>query len=279
MTKVKRSSGTDIAVDESIVMWHTVLEVAHDNEVVGVSITNNPLIFDATELKAQVVMHKTRSTNCAKQVARYVRRHFEVHDMTPVVKHTRPVEARIGYACAGGYQHEPNERTPGWGLFQHIASTSIADLLRESLGQDHASKYRWQVYEVRCGTRVLRGCTNRVPSVVARWRRTPPPGFNNPVVVLVGKFDTAEEAARYTEGYELVTDALWPRFPSPEYIEMILRRDARGTLIWAADGEPAVRPYAVRSVCIGPQVYTERQILGVMEHGEWIDGRSGAQIS
>ena len=270
---VKRSSGTDIAVDDSIVMWHSVLVVDGQNNVVAVEITNNPLDCWIQGAKAQIVMHKTRSKLCAAQICRYLRRHFEITAMSPVRRCTRTVEAKIGYACAGGYQYEPSERQPGYGLLGHIAAHSIAELLKESARGVNATRIRYTVYEVRSAGRTFRNVTHKYHSVEKRWRYSPPPGMHVHLMHVIGRYETMEQAQKQCDGFEQITDDLWPRFPDVEYIRRLLKLDEHGNIVWTVDSTPAVRPYAVPAVCIGPQVYTERQVRGVLETGEWLDGR------
>jgi hypothetical protein len=269
-----RDLGVTIDVRRDLVMYHTVLCVGHDREPVAVAITTNP-----TDHKhyAQVVMHKTRSHGCATQVARYVRRRFEIEE--PVMTHRapRPVEAMIGYACAGGMQHAPTDRTPGWGVFQHIAATPIAELLREVAGGHNAARTRYVVYEVRSGSHSPhRGITHRYNALERRYQEAPPDQLVQPEVVQVGRYATMDEARDQTMGHMAATDFLWTRKPDPEYVRRILAVTLdRNEIVWRCDREPAVRRYDFPAVCIGPHVYTEFQIRHVLEHGAWPpDGRS-----
>lgn len=275
---VNRLGSEPLTVDEKIVMWHTVLLVDHDNRPTGVEVTNNPLDFQGREstVKAQIVMHKSRSTQVSLQVARYVRRAFEMTAMSPVRRCTRAIEAKIGYACAGGYQYPPNERTPGIKLIAHIASNSIANLLKESAGGVNATRVRYTVYEVQSGTRVLRGITNKLHAVEAWWRYCPPPDLLVHRLTPLGSFQDRDKAEIICEGYERISDELWPKRPDIEYLRKIVKIDEHGEIVWTLDESPAVRRYTNNPlVCIGPRTYTDLRIKWALQTGEWRDHRRG----
>lgn len=271
---VQRADGATISVNKNVVMWHSVLQVDYQNKVVGIEISNNPLIFDSKILKAQVVMHKTASTNVAKQVSRFLRRRYDLLAPAEVIKHPRPIEAMLGYACAGGLQHPPNERTPGWGVFQHIAITPIRLLLEEEPSAPGATRIRYTVYEVRCDQGVLRGITNKMNRVLLCWRQCPPDTLTNTDVVHVGRYADYKDAEKNMDGHPWVTDRLWTRKPSQDYLRRILKI-VDGDLFWVADSTAAVRTYGNGEiVCVGPHSYPRRQIQWALEHGEWLDGRT-----
>lgn len=276
MTQVERAGNT-LTVNSKIVMWHTVLQISHDRTPDGVAITNNPLEFDGKRHMAQVVMHKTRSHGVAVQVARYVRRRFEIEVPVSTHKANRPLEARIGSACTTAAQYEPNDRTPGWGVFQHIAATPVSRLLEECKDGHNAARTRYTVYEVRGtspdGPVRLRGVTHRMNAVELRFRLCPPDTLKGADVVHVARCATREEAAKHGTVDHSVIEALWTKRPDPAYMRRVLRFDANGDLVWSADGTSAVRRYDFEAVVIGPHVHTRKHVEHVLRSGEWYAGR------
>lgn len=270
--------GEELTVDKTVKMLHVVLQMGHDREPMGVAITNNPLEF-SPKVMAQIVMHKTRSHGCAVQVARYVRRTFEIEEAVTTHRSTRVVEARIAHVCMGGYQYGPENISERYlDAAKHIAATSIAELLEEVKNGHNAARVRYVVYEVRGrlgGHQVrLRGITNKMHSVERMYRQTPPDQMEHPDVVHVGKFETMELAkAACGSFHPVLINLLWTRQPRIEYLKRIVKLDANGDLVFVADSTGAVRPYETPSVVIGPHVYTERQIRLALETGSWVDGR------
>jgi hypothetical protein len=280
MTQVQRA-GESLTVDSKVVMWHTVLQIGHDKEPCGVAITNAPLEYDKAKVFAQMVMHKTRSMNCAVQVARYVRRRFEIADATTIHRSTRPIEVKLAYVALNGYQYGPDNVDAEYRqVVAHIADRSIAQLLEESKGGLNAARVRYIVYEVRATCQAepvrLRAITNKMHAVERLWRQAPPEGFTNIDIVHVGKFETRQLAEAVLGSFGRAGDHLWARFPSVEYLRRILKFDENGDLVFTADSTGAVRPYDTPSVVIGPHVYTESQICHVLEHGTWFDRRTRA---
>lgn len=262
-------------------MWHTVLCLdLSTGDPSRIAITTNPLEFDDTRFKAQIVVHKTRSQNCAVQVARYARRLFEIGDATIVHRSTRPLEAMIGYACTRTMTYPPSYVRDEFNeIVRHVAATPIAALLEEVRNGVNASRTRYIVYEVRAhdldGRSVrFRGVTNKMHSVERAWRQCPPDTLRNADIVHVGKFATREEAeAKANETARLdEVGPLWTRRPSPEYMRRILRLQG-GDVLWTADGTSAVRPYENNPVvAIGPHVYTKDHVIYCLERGAWYDG-------
>lgn len=254
-------------------MFHTVLCIGTDKAPTAVRITTNPLDHHHY---AQVVMHKTRSHACAVQVARYVRRRFEIEEPVQTYRAVRAVEAMIGYACTRTAQYPPTEATPGWGVFQHIAATPIADLLKEVANGHNASRTRYVVYEVRTPLhKPLRGVTNRFDALERRYLEAPPDRYwpQKVDIVQVGRYATADEAMRQIDPHLMASDHLWTRKPSIEYLHAVLIATPND-IQWRYDRTSAVRDYDFRAVCVGPHVYTEFQIRHALEHGVWIDGRT-----
>lgn len=275
---VDRVGGT-ITVDASIKMWHTVLQMGHDKEPCGVAITNNPLEYDKAKVFAQLVMHKTRSMNCAVQVARYVRRTFDVSDATSVHRATRYVEAKIGYVCLNGYQYGPENVSERYlKVVGHIAGTSIADLLKEVAGGINAARTRYIVYEIRelAGQkRRWRAVTNKMHSVQRIWTQCPADTVERPDIVHVGKFETMELAQAACGSFPK-PEGLWTKRPDPRYVARILRIDGTGSIVWVSDGTVAVRSYDTMSsdvVVIGPHVYPVEHVRYCLERGAWFDGQ------
>lgn len=262
----------DLTPDKSIVMFHTVLVIGHDRNPSHVAITNNPLEHTAY---AQIVMHKSRSVQCCKQVARYVRRTFEIEKPVIVHKSNRIMEAMIGYACANNMQYPPTESTPGWGVFQHIAATPISKLLEEVAGGHNCGHRRYHVYEVRSAGRAThRAITNKYHAIERRFRESPPDTIVSPDVVLVGHYPTQEQAQGALKDFPLAGDHLWTRQPSIEYLRKILKIDDNNEIVWTCDDTSAVRKYDFEAVVIGPHVYTEPQVRHALLHGVWIDRRT-----
>jgi hypothetical protein len=140
----------DLTPKKGVVMWHTCLCLAQDGSADRVSITTNPLEFDDRAHKALIVHHKTRSYNCAVQVARAVRRHYDIQAAVVVHRSTRPVEAKIGYACTRSTTYPPEYVRDEINEFVlHVAATPISELLRESAGGYNAARSRYIVYEAR----------------------------------------------------------------------------------------------------------------------------------
>jgi hypothetical protein len=270
-----RQSDTTINVRKDVTMHHVALCVNAKSEPVAVAVTTNPLEHGHF---AQVIMHKTRSHQCAMQVARYVRRTFGIEE--PVTTHhaVRPVEAMTGYACHAGRQYPPQEDTPWHPIVLHIASTPIATLLKEVANGHNVARTRYVVYEVRCGADRLRGVTHKFNALERRYREAPPDAFGDRPcdIVQVGRFATQEEATRLAQECPSAGDHLWSRKPSPDYVRRHLGiRLSDNEISWIHDWSPAVRRYDFAAVCIGPHVYTEHQIRHVLEHGTWPpDGRT-----
>jgi hypothetical protein len=263
----ERNLGVTIDVKRDIVMFHTVLCVDASKAPVAVAITTNPLDH---RFYAQVVMHKTRSHNCAVQVARYVRRTFGIEEPVATHRTARPVEAMIGYACTRSAQHAPTESTPGWGVFQHIAATPISELLKEVADGHNAARTRYVVYEVRSASReALRSVTHRFPALERRYREAPPDTLVSPDLVQISRHPTHEEAMAKCAGFGVAGEGLWTRKPSAEYMRKVLHATPED-ILWTHDGSPALRThYVMPSVCVGPHVYTEYQVRHVLEHGVW----------
>lgn len=269
---VERNLGVTIAVRAGIVMHHTVLRVDDLGNPVGVGITTNPLEFRGCY--AQIVMHKTRSHNCAVQVARYVRRTFDLTDTVVQHKSNRPLEAMIGYVCTGGLQHPPDDTTPGFDVIRHIALTSIKQLLEEVVGGTNAARTRYRVYEIRemgGARRTWRAVTNKFHAVERIWLECPADTVEAPDLAHLGSFETRASADALLENHEPITDLLWRRRPAAEYLHRILEiRDDH--LYFRASGYSAVRPYAVPTVVLGPHSYTLPHVLHAMRSGRWHDG-------
>lgn len=273
MATVTERATLNLTPRRDVVMWHVVLCVNSDKVPVEVACTTNPLQHS---WYAQVVMHKSRSKQCSQQVARYVRRTFGIEE--PVTTHNFPraVEAMIGYACAGGYQHPPDERTPGWGVFQHIAETPISKLLEEVAGGHNAARTRYVVYEVRGTTLPVapRGVTNKFNSLEGCFRRTPPDVHPNASVVQIARCSTHEEAAKHTGGHPKADlDLLWTRHPPADHVRRHLAL-VNDEIVWTCDGQRASRKYDnFEGVYFGNRMYTARQMRTLLETGEWVDGR------
>lgn len=270
---VDRIGSGPLDVRKDITMFHTVLCISADKIPIAVRITTNPLDHDHY---AQVVMHKTRSHGCAVQVARYVRRRFEIEDAVQTKRTVRAVEAMIGYACTRSAQYPPTPQTPGWGVFQHIAATPISTLLKEVADGHNASRTRYVVYEVRTPLhKPLRGVTHRYEALERRYREAPPDRFypHGADVVQIGRYATNEEAMRQVDPHMMASDLLWTRHPSMEYLHKVLIATPND-IQWRCDRSSAVRDYDFRAVCIGPHVYTEFQVRHALEHGVWVDGRT-----
>lgn len=268
---VERAEGGPLTVRKDLTMFHTVLCVDTDKSPIAVRITTNPLDHP---YYAQVVMHKTRSHGCAVQVARYVRRRFDIEDAVQTHRTPRAVEAMIGYACTRTAQYPPTDKTPGWGVFQHIAATPIRDLLKEVADGHNASRTRYVVYEVRSGRIVVgRGVTHRYDALERRYREAPPDTWPNAEVFQIGRFASMEEANKACFGSIEITDKLWTRHPPALYVLKVLIATPND-ILWTCDRTSAVRDYDFRAVCIGPHVYTEFQVRHLIEHGVWVDGRT-----
>lgn len=277
MTQVKRA-GEELTIDKTVKMLHVVLQMGHDREPMGVSITNNPLEF-GSNVMAQIVMHKTRSHGCAVQVARYVRRTFELENAVTTHRSTRVIEAKIAHVCMGGYQYGPENISERYvDCAKHIAATSISRLLEEVKDGHNAARIRYVVYEVRAmrqGQPVrIRGITHKMHRVEELYRRTPPDTLTNIDLVHVGKFESIQLAEAAAGSFERASDHLWTRFPPIEYLKRVFKFDANDELVYTADSTGAVRPYDTPSVVLGASmVYSERQIRLAMKHGAWIDTR------
>lgn len=274
-----RQSGSTINVDASIRLWHTCLQIGHDRAPSGVVITNNPLEYDRTKVYAQLVMHKTRSLNCAVQVARYARRRYELDGSVSTHRSARWIEAKIGYVCLNGYQYGPeNVSEDHLKVVGHIAATSIKQLLEEVRDGINAARTRYIVYEVRAqdleGRKVaLRGVTNKFHAVEGIWRRSPPDTLRNPDLVHIAKCETRDEAEAHVSGHQRVSDDLWTRRPPVDYLRRVLRISG-DDVVWAVDGSSAVVDYdgPGKTVRINQHLYTLPHIVYALEHGAWHDG-------
>ena len=256
---------------KGVIMFHTVLCIDASKKPIAVCITTNPLEH---QHYAQVVMHKTRSHGCAVQVARYVRRRFDIEEPVTTLRAPRAVEAMIGYACTRSAQFPPNENTPGWGVFQHIAATPIAALLKEVADGHNAARTRYVVYEVRSAQHeLLRGITHAFNALERWYKEAPPDTLIRPDIVQIGRFASQEEARSHLGQRPPAGDHLWTRKPPADYVRRILKL-VGDELQWTYDDAPAIREYDFRAVVIGPHVYTEHQIRYVLEHGVWVDGRT-----
>jgi hypothetical protein len=272
----------DLTPKKGVVMFHTCLCLGHDGRPAAVVITTNPLEFDDRRFKAQVVHHKTRSHNCAVQVARAVRRHYDISDAVGTHRSTRPVEAMIGYACTRSMTYPPGYiRDEINAYVAHVAGTPIGELLREEAGGINAGRTRYIVYEARGETLDgrpvrLRAVTNKYHSVERVWRQCPPDTLRATDLVHVGKFETRELADAARGSFPPVTDALWTRRPPPEYMRRVLHLQVAPSLdvLWRADRTSAVRAYdSGRVVVVGPHVYTLDHVVHCLERGEWYDGQ------
>lgn len=274
-------AGLDLTPKKGVIMFHTCLCLGHDGEPKAVAITTNPLEFDDARFKAQIVHHKTRSHNCAVQVARAVRRHYEIADAVSTHKSNRPVEAMIGYACTRSMTYPPSYIRDEFNEYvAHVAATPIAELLREEANGINAARTRYIVYEVRAqkldGSKFLaRAVTNKMHSVERIWRQCPPDTLKNCDVVHVGKYETREIAYSVIGAIPQVSDALWTRRPDPKYMVRILKVVGED-ILWTADGTSAVRNYessAGQVVVVGPHVYTREHVVHCLERGAWYEGQ------
>jgi hypothetical protein len=266
----------DLTPKKGVIMLHTCLALDHDGRPNRVTITTNPLEFDDRRWKAQIVHHKTRSMNCAVQVARAVRRHYEIDETVVVHRSTRPVEAMIGYACTRSMTYPPSYiRDEINSYVAHVAGTPISALLEESAGGSNAARTRYTVYEVRSkGAPPMRAVSNKMHAVERIWRQCPPDTLALPDLVHVRKCETREEADRLCEGYPKVSDALWTRRPDPKYMARILKINYDEMPHWTSDGTLAVRTYdSGRVVVVGPHVYTLEHVLYCLARGAWYDGQ------
>lgn len=274
MNTATRDLGVTISVKQRM-MWHTVLLVGHDRLPRAVQITNDPL--NHRDLAA-VVMHKTASHGVAVQVARYVRRRFDISEPVETVRTSRAREAMIGYACTQTHAHPPGSYDDDvYRVVLHVSQTPVSRLLEEVAGGVSTARTRYVVYEVRIGPDRLRGVTHKFAALERRYREAPPDCTDRPVeIVQVGRYATADEARREAQSRPSAGDHLWTRKPDPAYVRRHLFVDGNGDICWRCDGSSAVRRYSFEAVCIGPHVYTAHQVRHVLEHGSWPpDGRTG----
>jgi hypothetical protein len=258
-----------------VLMWHTVIHISgDDNKACGVEITTNP--YEHTS-KAAIIVHKSRSLNVAKQVARYVRRTTN-QSRVSVHRAGTAREAKIGYAVDRNLQYPPNERTPYMDVVMKVSSTSVADLLASSDKHDNASRSRFYVYEIRSGSEILgRFVTNKAGSVEKLFLSAPPDTKPRVIVVVVGTAPTYAEAEVICGDLKIDYTKLWTRKPPREYLVRVLRdqgTDGSEDFIFRSTGYSAMRRYKSGTlVQVGPHVYTVAQVLSVLRYGYWNDGR------
>ena len=272
-------AGSTLTVDSSVRMLHVCLQIGHDKQPKSVAITNNPLEYDRNRIFAQMVMYKSKSHNCCVQVARYVRRTYDIGDATVVHRSGRFVEAKIGYVCLNGYQYGPeNVSEEHLKVVGHIAATSIKQLLEEVKNGINAARTRYVVYEVRelgGAKRRWRAVSNKMHSVLRVWATAPADTVERPDIVHVGKFDSME-LAQAACGEFPKPEGLWTRSPAAQYLRPIIRIEG-DEIVFVADGSTAVRPYDSQVsgpvVVIGPHTYMATHVRYCLERGEWFDGQ------